>query len=128
MLEQADKWIDLMNEELKSMEYNKVYDLVQLPESCKIIELRWVCKTKHDSNGNIEQYKDGLVTKGYTKKMTHWLKIDLITGPKERLIKNVLAYVAHYDLELQKMGVKTHFIYVDIEWGCLYGPFKRFKK
>ena len=57
-----------MNEELKSMKYNKVWELVQLPESSNISECRWVFKTKHNSNGNIERYKARLVVKGYTQK------------------------------------------------------------
>jgi len=60
-----------MNEELKSMEYNKVWDLVQLSESSKRIGCRWVFKTKRDSNGSIERYKARLVAKGYTQKMRH---------------------------------------------------------
>ena len=47
---ESNKWINAMNEELKSMKYNKVWDLVQLPEVLK----EWVFKTKRDSNGNIE--------------------------------------------------------------------------
>ena len=56
-----------MNEELKYMEY-RVWDLVQLSESSKIIECRWVFKTKRDSNDNIERYKAKLVAKRNTKK------------------------------------------------------------
>ena len=31
------KWLDAMKEELKSMDHNKVWDLVELPESCKSV-------------------------------------------------------------------------------------------
>ena len=49
-----DKWIDAMKEELKSMTQNNVWDLVELQEGSKQVGCKWVFKTKHDSNGNIE--------------------------------------------------------------------------
>ena len=55
-----------MKEEIKSMDDNKVWDLVELPEDSKTIGSKWVFKTKRDSNGNIERYKARLVAKGYT--------------------------------------------------------------
>ncbi|XP_075091938.1 uncharacterized protein LOC142172071 [Nicotiana tabacum] len=65
---ESDKWINDMKEELKSIEYNKIWDLIELGDSSKRIGCRWVFKTKHDSNGNIEKYKARHVANGYTKK------------------------------------------------------------
>jgi len=112
---ESDKWIDAMNEELKSMEYNKVWDLVQLPESSKRIGCRWVFKTKRDSNGNIERYKARLVAKGYTKKGGIDYKETFSPVSKKDSLRIVLALVAHYDLELHQMDVKTAFLNGDLE-------------
>jgi len=62
------KWIDAMNDELKSMDQNKVWDIVELPEGYKTVGCKWVFKTKRVSNGNIERYKSRLVAKGFTHK------------------------------------------------------------
>ena len=43
-----------MNDELKSMDQNKVWELVELPEGYKEVGCKWVFKTKSDSKGNIE--------------------------------------------------------------------------
>ena len=51
---ESDKWINAMKNELKSMEQNNVWDLVELPIGCKRVWCKWVFKTKRDSNGNIE--------------------------------------------------------------------------
>jgi len=104
-----------MNEELKSMEYNKVWDLVQLPESSKRIGCRWVFKTKRDSNGNIERYKARLVAKGYTQKGGIDYKETFSPVSKKDSLRIVLALVAHYDLELHQMDVKTAFLNGDLE-------------
>ncbi|KAA0056423.1 Retrovirus-related Pol polyprotein from transposon TNT 1-94 [Cucumis melo var. makuwa] len=59
----STKWLDAMKEELKSMNDNEVWDLVELPKESKRVGCKWVFMTKHDSNGNIEQYKARLVGK-----------------------------------------------------------------
>ena len=50
----SSKWMEAMNEELKSMAHNGVWDLIKLPNSCKPIGCKWVFKTKRDAKGNIE--------------------------------------------------------------------------
>ncbi|KAL3643852.1 hypothetical protein CASFOL_011784 [Castilleja foliolosa] len=64
----SQNWIDAMNEEYKSMQDNKVWDLVPLPEGKKPIGCKWIFKTKRDSKGNVERYKARLVAKGFTQK------------------------------------------------------------
>ena len=44
----------VMNEDLKSMAHNGVWDLIELPNSCKPVGCKWVFKTKRDAKGNIE--------------------------------------------------------------------------
>ena len=53
----SHKWIDVMNEEMKSMEDNDVWDLVPLPKGTKPINYKWIFKTKRDSKGNVDMYK-----------------------------------------------------------------------
>ena len=54
----SQKWIDAMNEEMKSMKDNDVWDLISLSEDGKLIGCKWIFKTKRDSKGNMERYKD----------------------------------------------------------------------
>jgi hypothetical protein len=44
-----------MDEEIKSMYDNKVWDIVPLPESVKHVGCKWIFKTKNDSEGNVEK-------------------------------------------------------------------------
>jgi hypothetical protein len=57
-----------MNDELQSMDQNKVWDLVELLEGYKIVGCKWVFKTKRDSHDNIERYKARLVAKDFTQR------------------------------------------------------------
>ena len=54
-----------MEDEMKSMNVNKVWDLEIIPKGVKAVGYKWVYKTKHDSQGNIETYKVWLVAKGF---------------------------------------------------------------
>ncbi|KAL6340525.1 hypothetical protein AAG906_010433 [Vitis piasezkii] len=62
--ENSTLWIYAMEEELKSMNDNEVWDLVKFPKGIKTIGCKWIFKTKYDSKGNVERYKARLVAKG----------------------------------------------------------------
>ena len=57
-----------MKDEMKSMQDNDIWNLVEFPESVKPIGCKWIFKTKRDSKGNVERYKVCLVAKGFTQK------------------------------------------------------------
>jgi len=64
----GDDLLNAMHDELASMAHNDVWDLVDLPLGCKLVECKWVFKTKHSSDGKVERYKARLVAKGYSQK------------------------------------------------------------
>ncbi|CAI7775831.1 unnamed protein product [Closterium sp. NIES-53] len=64
----AEEWKKAMESELKSIEENGTWELVELPEGCKAITSKWLFKIKSDADGKIELYKSRLVAKGYQQK------------------------------------------------------------
>ena len=64
----SNKWIAVVNEEMKSMDQNCVWDLVELPNNYKTVKCKWVFKTKRDAKSNIERFKGRPVAKGFTQK------------------------------------------------------------
>jgi hypothetical protein len=60
------KWLEAMEDEMKSMSSNDVWDLEEDPKESKTVGFKWVYKTKYDSNGNVEKYKARLVAKEFT--------------------------------------------------------------
>ena len=91
---------------MKSMASNGVWDLVELPYGNKPIRCKWVFKTKRDSNDQSERYKARLITKGFSQKER--------IGYTKDSFRIIMEIVAHYDLELHQMDVKTSFLNGDL--------------
>ncbi|CAI7907599.1 unnamed protein product [Closterium sp. NIES-54] len=64
----AEEQKKAMESELKSIEENGTWELVELPEGRKAITSKWLFKIKSDVDGKIECYKSRLVAKGYQQK------------------------------------------------------------
>ncbi|KAG8489197.1 hypothetical protein CXB51_017253 [Gossypium anomalum] len=111
----SQKWIDAMKDEYKFMQDNKVWELVPLPEGAKPIGCKWIFKTKRDANGNVERYKARLVAKGYTQKEGIDFTETFSPVSSKDSFRIIMALIAHFDLELHQMDVKTAFLNGDIE-------------
>lgn len=60
-------WRQAISIELKALQQNNTWTLVQLLVGHKPIGYRWVYKIKYKSDGTIERYKACLVAKGYNQ-------------------------------------------------------------
>ena len=107
---ESEKWQEAMQSEIESMEKNGVWELVEADPRQKAIGCKWIYKTKRDAAGNIERHKARLVAKGFTQKEG----IDYIETYSPVSCKDsfriIMALVAHYDMELHQMDVKTAFL------------------
>ena len=112
--EYSHKWIEAMEEELKSMSTNKVWDLVEIPDGAKKVGCKWVYKTKYDSKGKIEQFKARFVAKGFTQREGIDYTETFSPVSKKDSFRIVMALVAHFDLELHQMDVKIAFLNGDL--------------
>jgi hypothetical protein len=105
----SSKWLSTMEDELESMRKNKVWDLEAIPQGAKTVGYKLVYKTKRDSRGNVERYKARLVAKGFTqRKGIDYHKTFSPVSTKDSF-RIIMAHVAHFDLELHQMDVKTSF-------------------
>ena len=53
----SEKWLKAMNEEMKSMHDNQVWELVDPTPGTMPIGCKWIYKIKHDMDGNPQTYK-----------------------------------------------------------------------
>ncbi|CAI7838477.1 unnamed protein product [Closterium sp. NIES-53] len=106
----AKEWKKAMESELKSIEENGTWELVELPEGRRAITSKWLFKIKFDADGRIECYKSRLVAKGYQQKE----KVDYkeLSAPfvKPTTLRTSLAGAAIKGWVVKQMDVITAFL------------------
>jgi hypothetical protein len=115
MSENLKKWLETMEDELSSMSSNGVWDLVEISDGAKKVGCKWVYKTKYDSKGKIKRVKARLVAKGFTQREGIDYTETFSPVSNKDSFQIVMALVAHYDLELHQMDVKTVFLNGDLQ-------------
>ncbi|CAI7805258.1 unnamed protein product [Closterium sp. NIES-53] len=106
----AEEWKKAMESELKSIEENGTWELVELPEGRKAITSKWLFKIKSDANGNIEHYKSRLVAKGYQQKENVDYKELFAPVVKPTTLRTILAGAAIKGWVVKQMDVITAFL------------------
>ncbi|CAI7811380.1 unnamed protein product [Closterium sp. NIES-53] len=106
----AEEWKKAMESELKSIEENGTWELVELPEGRKAITSKWLFKIKSDANGNIERYKSRLVVKGYQQKEKVDYKELFAPVVKPTTLRTLLAGAAIKGWVVKQMDVTTAFL------------------
>ena len=104
-----------MEYEMKSMSSNDVWDLEDIPKGAKTVGCKWVYKTTYDSNGNVEKYKARLLAKGFTQREGVDYNETFSPVSCKDSFRIIMALVAHFDLELHQMDVKTAFLNGDLK-------------
>nr|GFC95124.1 retrovirus-related Pol polyprotein from transposon TNT 1-94 [Tanacetum cinerariifolium] len=103
-------WIEAMQEELNEFECLEVWELVPRPDKVMVITLKWIYKVKLDELGGILKNKAHLVACGYRQE--EGIDFEESFAPIARLeaIRIFLAYVAHKNMVVYQMDVKTAFL------------------
>ena len=79
----SKSWFGAMRSELKSMDDNQVWNLVDLPDGGRAVKCKWVFKRKTDMDGNVSIFKARLVAKGF--RQLHGIDYDETFSPVNQL-------------------------------------------
>ena len=71
LAERDENWRRAMLEEMKAIEENETWQLVDPPPGCRPISLKWVYKVKRDELSAIVKYKARLVARGFVQRGGH---------------------------------------------------------
>lgn len=99
-----------MKEEMEAIEKNSTWELVDAPEGKKLIGLKWVYRTKYNSNGSIQKHKARLVAKGYAKKQGIDYEEMFSSVARFETVRAVLSFAAHLHLPVFQFDVKSAFL------------------
>ncbi|CAI7798430.1 unnamed protein product [Closterium sp. NIES-54] len=106
----AEEWKKAMESELKSIEENDTWELVELPEGRKAITSKWLFKIKSDADGKMERYKSRLVVKGYQQKEKVDYKKLFAPVVKPTTLRTLRAGAAIKGWMVKQMDVTTAFL------------------
>ncbi|GKU96667.1 hypothetical protein SLEP1_g9878 [Rubroshorea leprosula] len=104
------KWCKAMDEEMEALERNQTWELVDLPKDNKVVSLKWVYKTKYNSDGSVHKHKAQLVARGYMQQ--EGVDFDETFAPVTKFdtIRTVLALAAQYKWSVFQFDVKSTFL------------------
>ena len=111
----SSKWLTAMQDEIRSMNTNGVWDLKIILKGAKTVGCKWVYKTKYDSKENVERFKARLVAKGFMQREGIDYNKTFSPVSCKDSFRIIMALVAHYDLELHQMDIKTTFLNRDLD-------------
>lgn len=110
-----ENWENAVLDEIRSLEKNKTWISVNLPEGKKAINSKWTFKLKRDEHGRVKRYKARLVAKGYSQRKG--FDYDEVFAPvvKTSTVRIVLAIANHFNYFIEHMDVKTAFLNGNLE-------------
>jgi hypothetical protein len=105
------RWREAMNEEMKALQKNSTWDIVDLPKGKKPVGCRWVFTIKYKADGTIERCKARLVAKGYTQ--TYGIDYMETFSPVAKLntVRIILSLAVNLDWPLHQFDVKNAFLH-----------------
>ena len=119
---QKDKWIAAINDEMKSIQQNQVYDLVSRSSvNEKPVNSRWVFAVKHEADGS-ERFKARLVAKGFLQQIGENYIDVYAPVMKFETLRLMLAIASMKGFNLCQLDAKTAFLNGDIDYKVYLNP------
>ena len=99
-----------MLEEMKAIEENETWELINPPLGCRLISLKWVYKVKQDVRGTIVKHKARLITRGFVQR--EGIDFEEVFTPVARMesVRLLLALEAAKDWRVHHLDVKSAFL------------------
>ena len=112
---EKSQWMKAMHKEIRSLQKNGTYQLVELPKGKRPLKCKWIFKLKKDGNSKLVRYKARLVVKVFEQKKG--IDFDEIFSPVVKMtsIRTILNMTTSLDLEVQQLDVKTASLHGDLE-------------
>ena len=94
-------WQQAVKEELEAIEKNNTWKLVSLSDGKKIIGLKWIYKTKFNTDGSILKHKARIVAEGYSQ--LQGMDYDETFSPIARMetVMMLVVVAAHHKWEIR---------------------------
>ncbi|KAI5332690.1 hypothetical protein L3X38_022819 [Prunus dulcis] len=109
------KWVEAMNIEMKALQKNNTWDIVNLPKETKPVGCKWAFTVKYNADGTVGRYKARLVA----KRLTHMYGVDyhdtFALVAKMNTVRVLLSLVISMDWTLRQFDVKNAFLHGELK-------------
>ncbi|KAL3506653.1 hypothetical protein ACH5RR_032035 [Cinchona calisaya] len=104
-----------MEKEITTIRKNETWNLVDLLEGKNVIGLKWVFKTKYDTDCSVQKYKFKLVARGYSQQQG--IDFDETFSPIAHfeIVKTILAMAAQLKWKVYQFDIKSAFLNANLE-------------
>jgi hypothetical protein len=110
-----EKWREAMHNEIKALELNNTWTVMDLPPSKQSIGCKWVYKIKLKSDGTVERYEVRLVAKGYNQYECIDYYETFSPVAKLTTVRTLLAIAAARNWHLHQLDVNNAFLHGDLD-------------
>ena len=109
------EWKKAMESEMRSIEENDVWELVELPEGKRLVGSKWVFKRKIGADGVVDRYKARLVAQGFSQRSG--VDYDETFCPVVRFesLRTLIATAVQQGMLIHQMDVTSAFLNGRIE-------------
>jgi hypothetical protein len=105
-----NEWIEAIKKELRMIEKNDTWVLMDKSSHKKAIEVKWVYRTKQNADSSINKYKARLVVKGYAQVFgVDFLETFALVARLDT-IRLLLALYAQKNWKVYQLDVKFAFL------------------
>nr|KYP66838.1 Retrovirus-related Pol polyprotein from transposon TNT 1-94 [Cajanus cajan] len=106
----SKEWRSAMEEELRSIEKNHTWEMVELPQNKTPIDVKWVFKIKLKPDGSVAKHKARLVAKGFMQR--EGIDYSEVFAPVARLetVRLIVALASWRNWKLWQLDVKSAFL------------------
>ena len=104
-----------MLEEVKAIEDNKIWELVDPSMGCRPIRLKWVYKVKRKADGTIDRYKARLIAKGFRQRYGIDYEDTFSPVVKAATIRLILSIAVSRGWTLRQLDVQNAFLHGILE-------------
>lgn len=121
------QWRNIMEEEMRVLERNKTWELVDLPKGKKLVGYKWEFTIKYKSNGTVERYKALLVAKWYTQSYGILYQETFAHLANMNSVRVLISLAANQEWPLLQFDVKNVFLNGHLEKEIYMDTPPRFK-
>ncbi|KAL7723605.1 hypothetical protein ACLKA6_007303 [Drosophila palustris] len=111
----ALEWKEAFMNEYKALQKNKTWEIVKRQENQRVIDTRWVLRTKYKANGEIDCRKARLVAKGFTQR--EGIDYTETFSPVARIgsIRALIAIAVEFSLDVHQFDFNSAYLNGEIE-------------